>query len=474
MKKNFVIKALALFIVAFMLLAGCGPAADNTSSDAGNTDGTQSSGGSTATDIMSIEMPTRDLSNNDKVLTMYTWTSLEENYFDGEAIKYFQQEFGVKIEPTISTHEAYWTDYAKMVAAGNAPDIIDLEYSSFWPLPVSNSLFQTWEGHIDFSTPLWADVQHLLERYKWKDKIYYPAFGEFVAGWFFYNKATFQNYGLESDTPLELYKRDEWTLDKLVELSDTFIEKNNKNEIVHWGFGQQEYEVFHISGIQPFEVKNGTEYKNNLGDAKIAKVMNAMNKMSKGLGSGSWTAADISPAFLNETVGMMFNYSNILTNASYADFIADDILGLAPYPKLDENSKYNIQMVVDPGYGLSNVQGANTELAALFIEYLKWFKLGENVCREVPTTQNNPAKQKYNLKQVIGSVSLSEEMVNTINSILDAENTDIVYNDYQSIIRHASDFDLFKYSIFSGEAAWSTVLQQLNPRYEAILKDYIK
>ena len=253
-----------------------------------------------------------------------------------------------------------------------------------------------------------------------------------------------------------------------------FIEKNKKNEITHWGFGQQEYEVFHISGVQPFEIKNGTEYKNNLGDAKIAKVMNAMNSISKGLGSGSWTANDITPAFLAEEVAMMFNYSNIMTNAAYADFIADDILGIAPYPKLDENSKYNIQMVVDPGYGLSNVKGANTELAALFVEYLKWFKLGENVCREIPTTENNPAKEKYKLKQVIGSVSLSQETVNTINGILDDDKTAIVYNDYQSIIRHANDFDLFKYSIFAGEAAWSTVLQQINPRYENILKEYVK
>lgn len=471
MKKNLLFKTLVLLIAAMMLLSACGTAGGN-SSDTTGSDGSQSGG--EAADIMSIAMPTRDLSNNDKVLTMYTWSSLEENYFDGEAIKYFQKEFGVTVTPTISTHSAYWTDYAKMVAAGNAPDIIDLEYSSFWPLPVANNLFQTWEGHIDFSTPLWSDVSHLIDRYKWKDKIYYPAFGEFVAGWFFYNKATFKNYGLENDTPLELYKRDEWTLDKLVELSDTFIEKNKKNEITHWGFGQQEYEVFHISGIQPFEIKNGTEYKNNLSDPKITKVMNAMNSISKGLGSGSWTAADISPAFLAEDVAMMFNYSNIMTNAGYADFIADDILGIAPYPKLDANSKYNIQMVVDPGYGLSNVKGANTELAALFVEYLKWFKLGENVCREIPTTENNPAKEKYKLKQVIGSVSLSEETIKTINDILNDEKTAIVYNDYQSIIRHANDFDLFKYSIFAGEAAWSTVLQQINPRYESILKEYVK
>lgn len=470
MKKS-ILRTLALLIAVIMLLAGCGPTTDNSSPSGGNDN--NQNGGDT-TDIMSIEMPTRDLSNNDKVLTMFTWSTLEENYFDGEAIGYFQDEFDVTIDTTISTHSAYWTDYAKMVAAGNAPDIIDLEYSSFWPLPVANNLFQTWEGHIDFSTPLWKDVQPLLNRYKWNDKIYYPAFGEFVAGWFFYNKATFQNYGMEDETPLELYKRGEWTLNKLVELSDSFVEKNNKNEIVHWGFGQQEYEVFHISGIQPFEIKNGVEYKNNLGDAKIAKVMNAMNKMSKGLGSGSWTADDISPAFLNEKVAMMFNYSNIMTNASYADFIADDLLGIAPYPKLDENSKHNIQMVVDPGYGLSNVEGANTELAALFVEYLKWFKLGENVCREIPTTTNNPAKEKYNLKQVIGSVSLGEETIKTINDILAAEDTDIVYNDYQSIIRHAGDFDLFKYSVFSGEAAWSTALQQLSPRYETILKDYVK
>lgn len=469
MKTSVFVRIAALLVVAALLFAGCGPAADKP---AGNGDSNVSGGN--ATDLMSIPMPTADLSNNDKVLTLFGWSTMEENETDGEAAKYFEEEFGVTIDVTISTHDTYWTDFAKMVAAGNAPDVVDLTYPYFYPVPVSDNLLQPWDGIVDFNTPLWADTKALTDEYKWKDKTYFPVISSFVANWLFYNKNMFKNYGLENDTPRALYERDEWTLDKMVELAGEFVETNKKNEVTQWGFTCQTYEPLVISGVQLVEIKHGTEYVNNLKDPKVAKVMNAMTKMSPGLGSGAWVATDCNPTFIREEVAMMMSFAYNTVSKTLENIIDQDGLGLAPYPKLDNESNYCVEMAIDPGYGLSNVKGVNTELAALWLNYLKWFRLGENECVQIPQKENTPAKERYSLKPKATAYSLSAEDTKFIEDYLASDKTQRVYNTYRSIVTNIGDFNFFKYWVFAGGTTWSAAVNQLYPKYENSLKDYIK
>ena len=474
MKRNLFIRTFALVIAILMLFSACGKTdgpVDGSSESAGTNAGVGD-----ANDIMSIPMPTRDLSNNDKVLTVFSWTSMQENNFDGVAASYFEKEFGVKIEVTIVNQFDYWADYAKMVAAGNAPDIIDTEYFSFWPLPVTRNLYQPWDNVIDFSTPLWADVQDLLERYKWDGNTYYPILGRFVPSFLYYNKAMFKNYGLEDKTPRKLYENDEWTLENLLYLANQFVEKNNKNEITQHGLVHMSYEPIRITGVPVFEfAADGASYTNNLKDPKIAKLMNGMQSISPGMGTGAWSERDCNPMFTSGKAAMAFAFANNLTDGVYADFMNDDILGIAPYPKLDNESPYYCTLVVDPGYGLSNVEGVNKELAGLYIEYLKWFKLGENICREIPTTVNNPAKEKYNLKPISRAAYISEEDTKFIMDYLNDEKVVKTYNDYQGILTQAGgDVGLFKDAIFYGYKPWSSYVEELYPKYEGILKSLSK
>ena len=115
-----------------------------------------------------------------------------------------------------------------MVAAGNAPDVVDCSYDKYWPTPLTGGLLQPWDGIIDFNTPLWADTKEITEANMWKGKTYFPVISEFMTSWFYYNKNMFKNYGLEDQSPRALWEKGEWTLDKMIELSDQFIEKNNK------------------------------------------------------------------------------------------------------------------------------------------------------------------------------------------------------------------------------------------------------
>ncbi len=465
MKKVFICKAIALVAALMLVLTGCGAGGGTTDKPDAGKDNDK-----TAQDVSSIEMPTADLSNNSKVLKVFGWSSMGENETDGEAATYFEEEFGVTIEDTISTHATYWADLAKMVAAGNAPDVVDCAEGKFWPTPVANDLLQPWDGIIDFDSALWADTKELTNKYKWKGKTYFPIVSEFVQSWLFYNKNMFKNYGLEDQTPRALYERDEWTLDKMCELADMFIEKNNKNEVVQWGFTPQNLEPFFISGVELLEINGGTEYKNNLKDARIAKVMNSLYAISKA-GSGAITTQDACPVFEREECAMLMSSATLVLEKRFEGLRQSDALGFAPLPKLDAESEYCLGVSVDPGYGL--IKGAqNVELATLWVNYLKWFRLGENLCVQIPNKESTPAKERYNLKAKAGSAIMSEEDIAFVEKYL-ATNPQKVYYTFYDIVCAIGDQMMFKYDVFSGASQWSAAVNQLYPVYEAQLKDFI-
>ena len=467
-KKNVWLRLICGIMTLILLLSGCSNGGTESKVEEGssNTDSVESQ------DISDIAMPTADLSNNSKVLKVFGWSSMSENNTDGEAMEYFKKEFGITLEETISTHDTYWSDLAKMVAAGNAPDVVDCSYDKFWPVPVAEDLLEPWDGLIDFNSPLWENTKTPTEMFKWNDKIYFPVISEFVSNWVYYNKNMFKNYGLEDSTPRALYERDEWTLDKLCEISDSFIEKNNKNEIVQWGFTPQNVEPISIAGVQIVEINNGKEYKNNLRDPKIAKVMNTLYNISQS-GSGSMSTLDAVPLFQNEQVAMLLSHADIVLQRNMENLRQEDALGFAPMPKLDDETGYNVEIAVDPGYGL--IKGAtNKELAILWVNYLKWFRLGENLCVEIPRSQDAPAVKYYNIKPKAGSAALSQEDIDFINKYLESNPTK-VYTTYRSILQNFGDLlEVYKWQVFAGSAQWSSVVQQLYPVYETQLKDYIK
>ena len=164
MKKTALLRLLSVAFALSLSLTACGPAETDSKPTGGEKDNTQ-------VETSEIEMPTADLSNNSKVLKVFGWSSMSENETDGEAAEYFKEEFGVTLDETVSTHETYWSDLAKMVAAGNAPDVVDLAYDKYFPTPMAGGLLEPWDGLIYFSSDLWASTKDLVEANKWKDKI---------------------------------------------------------------------------------------------------------------------------------------------------------------------------------------------------------------------------------------------------------------------------------------------------------------
>ena len=112
MKNAFAKRGTAAAAALLMLLSAAGCAGTGSESSGTTSGGSGTGTGGDPTDLMSIEMPTADLSDNSKVLKVFGWSTMADNQTDGEAAEYFQQEFGVTIEETVSTHDNYWSDLA--------------------------------------------------------------------------------------------------------------------------------------------------------------------------------------------------------------------------------------------------------------------------------------------------------------------------------------------------------------------------
>ena len=178
---------------------------------------------------------------------------------------------------------------------------------------------------------------------------------------------------------------------------------------------------------------------------------------------------DACPVFEQEQCAMLISASTLLTETRFAHLREADNLGFAPMPRLDDETPQVVEMAIDPGYGL--ITGAeNKDLAALWLNYLKWFRLGEHPCAEVPVTEDTPAKARYGLET--DTSAMKEEDIAFINEFLDS-NPQKVYTTYRSIIQNMGDLTTFKWEFFTGRVQWSSAIQQLSPLYQSQLEQWV-
>ena len=167
---------------------------------------------------------------------------------------------------------------------------------------------------------------------------------------------------------------------------------------------------------------------------------------------------------------MLISSATLTLETRFAHLRAKNAVGFAPLPVLDSEVGQTVEVSIDPGYGL--IKGAkNKELATLWVNYLKWFRLGENLCVQVPSAKDTPAKQRYNIKEKAGSAALSDEDIAFINKFIESNPTK-VYTTYRSVIQNMGDITKFKWDFFTGKTKWSAAVQQLNSVYNAQLKKW--
>lgn len=135
----------------------------------------------------------------------------------------FEEATGIDVEIQVYTNSEYATKVLTEISGGKGPDVVWLT-ERYYPmfadagiLANMNSLMEDPEYHYeDFSASLVGNYTVN------GDLMAIPFTANPLA--FFYNTTLFKNAGLE--TPLELYNKGEWTIDKMIECAKALTDKS--------------------------------------------------------------------------------------------------------------------------------------------------------------------------------------------------------------------------------------------------------
>ena len=121
-------------------------------------------------------------------------------------------------------------------------------------------MFAPVDDYIDFSEPLWEDIQELNDSFIWDGKHYLVAVeatGDNVA--VVYNRKTIAEAGL--DDPKDLYERGEWNWDTFQEMMEKFADPENQ----HYGMDGWWYEfgLLNTTGVTPVSIEDGKLVNNS-------------------------------------------------------------------------------------------------------------------------------------------------------------------------------------------------------------------
>lgn len=421
-------------------------------------------------DVTTAEMPSRDV--EDKVITYYSWYSLEDelnadSYGAKSLYNIMQKEYGITFKQVaVGTHENYWSTLATLIASGNAPDIVKLPNWNSYPAPESMDLLQPLDDYIDFDQPLWDDTKEIREANKWNGKTYIGYAWEQLQTWFFYNKQMFKDYGLSNKTPYDYWKEDNWTWETMEELANQFVKKDASGEVVQWGFAMQNCDLLASTGLELVDSQGNF----NIKDPKVASLMNMIYDMSSA-GTGSLAPFDAVNQFKNGKVAMCTTTAYTMLYELNDMRLAGN-LGWVPLPKMNSDSEHYNQTRTEPGFAIC--KGAkNPEAAALFIEMHKWYYTGYSFDSSMPRAQQNACMKEYKIGKnyLEEDKRLSEEEIEYTMQFINEKYKNISIN-WQGWLgtQMVPGYD----EVSQGLANWSTTLEKVYPASQATINSYLK
>ena len=123
-------------------------------------------------------------------------------------------------------------------------------------------MFTPVDDYIDFSTPLWEDVQELNDSLIWNGHHYCTVVqpvGDKVAC--IYNRKTVEEAGL--DDPAELYAQGEWDWNAFQSMLQSFVDTEKQHYgIDGWWF---EFALMNTTGVPAITIEDG-KLVSNIGD----------------------------------------------------------------------------------------------------------------------------------------------------------------------------------------------------------------
>lgn len=212
--------------------------------------------------------------------------------------------------------------------------------------------------------------ENLTAAFNWDNKSYAVASAKSVfPEMLYYNKLLMRDNGLED--PMELYKKGEWTWEKMVEMGRDFTDTANMNYTLS-GFGDVSIWLAYnnVDGI----AYDGTVPRQNLQDEKLIRVMSEYRELYYGPNPLCYGGKDYADSDLFDTGRVLFyveqsdNYATRANMARNSNAFGRDLnnLGIVPVPAREGAGLYPVH--APQGWG-AGAGGSDPRVAVAFARF---------------------------------------------------------------------------------------------------------
>lgn len=269
------------------------------------------------------------------------------------ALTLFEDVYGAEIEWIPTTEDKKYEDLEKRILGGEPVDMFPYDPSALPQGSVKN-LFQPLDDYVDFNDELWSGTKELADKLAVNGNHYAVPAGITNPICLIYSRKMMKDE--KFDDPYELYKKGEWTYDKMLEMMESFVSGSSS---VYGCAGAWIGQGVMQSAGQPFVNYDGSKFTNNMENEKLAEAGKILDKIS-GLYDDSWYSYfpdDESLLFLGVAPWALAE-----SNAENPD--AD--LFMVPFPKISDSDEY--YMTADISAKMLTANSDKGEAVAKYIE----------------------------------------------------------------------------------------------------------
>ena len=277
-----------------------------------------------------------------------------------ELVEILAQRFGGTIDTEIApTGSAYFDKLGQLVATGNSPDIVRYDWLAY-PDGISKNMYTPLDDWLDMDSELWSNEKEVIEAFNYAGKHYYYPSDVNPNFVILYNQAIIDEAGL--DSPLELYKNNNWTWDTFKELTRKWCDQS-EDHIGFTGGSWTGMMFINSTGVKTIDM-TGTEIINNFRNPNAERAMSYFSDMKKnnligdGFVSPGEAFADGNLLFL--AMGLTWGYESAQEMFFNNGTLSTDKVVALPLPRDPQSDKY--YMAADTfGFlvpaGAPNIQG---------------------------------------------------------------------------------------------------------------------
>lgn len=326
----------------------------------------------------------------------------------------FEEKYGGNIEWIKCTYEDRYEQLAKLINSGEGIDFFYAGNMDAFPRGTVRGMFVPVDDYIDFSLPLWQDVQEVNDSLIWQDSHYCTVLqttGDKTVC--VYNRKTIQEAGFTD--PAELYANGEWDWNAFQNMLNSFADNENQRYgLDGWWF---EFGLMETTGIVPVSVSNG-KLVNNIGSEAMERVQNFLYNLSQtdciAICSDDY-GWDVHPEYIGEGKLLFYPvglYEFYKPAEEWKSMFGEDVF-FVPMPKDPNADEYYIPVGME-GYMLVK-GGQNPEGTAKFFECKRFALLD----KETKSAADRQFKSDYGWTDEMVEMQRSLQELADKNPVLD-------------------------------------------------------